>query len=492
MDWLGRAAMSRRLSAQAVRQSLQAHSSLGLALAALLYLICLTGTLTVFHADFERWEQPDVPERLEFSAAQLSGAVDATLARLAQSPETIYLILPTADMPRLHVHAAEEEWLVTADGALGDALTAPWSDLVHALHVRLHLPETVGGILVGITGVMLISLLLSGILAHPALFRDAFAWRSGANGRLFHVDLHNRLGVWGAPFALMIALTGAFMGLAAVFGGGYAAAYLQNDRQAFFDMVYGADIEVAEASNTPVDFERALATLKQRVPAAEPIYIALQHPRTPRQYVEIAATLPGRLVFSEIYRFSSDGRYINHQALADGPAGRQVAYSVYRLHFGHFGDWPVQMGYGLLGLGLTVLCASGVNIWLTKRREQTRLNGLWIAWVWGWPVALGAAAVGALHGIAPGFILAVVLAIALALGALVREPGRLRAALLGVFCAMLVAALCSHLIRYGGVAGHAMSLNVNMALAMGATVSGVLACRSAGRMREIAGPASHP
>lgn len=47
--------------------------------------------------------------------------------------------------------------------------------------------------------------------------------------------------------------------------------------------------------------------------------------------------LPGRLVYSEIYRFTLDGEYINHQALSDGPAGRQLAYSVYRLHFGQFG-----------------------------------------------------------------------------------------------------------------------------------------------------------
>lgn len=51
----------------------------------------------------------------------------------------------------------------------------------------------------------------------------------------------------------------------------------------------------------------------------------------------IAAMLPGRLVYSEIYRFTLDGEYINHQALSDGPAGRQLAYSVYRLHFGQFG-----------------------------------------------------------------------------------------------------------------------------------------------------------
>ena len=44
-----------------VRAMLAGHSALGLAFAALIYIVCLTGTLTVFLYEFQRWEQPNAP-----------------------------------------------------------------------------------------------------------------------------------------------------------------------------------------------------------------------------------------------------------------------------------------------------------------------------------------------------------------------------------------------------------------------------------------------
>lgn len=35
---------------------------LGLAIGALMYIICVSGTAAVFYQDFERWERPTVPE----------------------------------------------------------------------------------------------------------------------------------------------------------------------------------------------------------------------------------------------------------------------------------------------------------------------------------------------------------------------------------------------------------------------------------------------
>ena len=45
-----------------VKNSLSAHSWLGLLVGALMYAICLSGALLVFHAELEQWEQPDVAE----------------------------------------------------------------------------------------------------------------------------------------------------------------------------------------------------------------------------------------------------------------------------------------------------------------------------------------------------------------------------------------------------------------------------------------------
>ncbi|WP_334001232.1 PepSY domain-containing protein [Sphingomonas aurantiaca] len=55
------------LSPATVRAVLSGHGILGLAFAAVIYLVCLSGTLTVFVHDLERWEQPAragrVPDR---------------------------------------------------------------------------------------------------------------------------------------------------------------------------------------------------------------------------------------------------------------------------------------------------------------------------------------------------------------------------------------------------------------------------------------------
>src|SRR5690606_36148509 len=49
------------LSPQFVRAMLAGHSALGIAFAALIYIVCLSGTVVVFLHELQRWEQPDAP-----------------------------------------------------------------------------------------------------------------------------------------------------------------------------------------------------------------------------------------------------------------------------------------------------------------------------------------------------------------------------------------------------------------------------------------------
>src|SRR5690606_29057513 len=58
------AAKARRrplLSPRFVQAMLAGHSALGLAFAALIYVVCLTGTISVFLHELHRWEQPNAP-----------------------------------------------------------------------------------------------------------------------------------------------------------------------------------------------------------------------------------------------------------------------------------------------------------------------------------------------------------------------------------------------------------------------------------------------
>ncbi len=124
---------------------------------------------------------------------------------------------------------ADQTWAVAGGGTLAP-LSARWSDFLLHLHVNLHLPRSWGGFLVGLTGVALLSSLVSGVLAHPRVVRDAFHLRLGGSRRLAEADWHNRLGVWALPFHATLALTGALLGLSTLIVAALALLLYRGDR----------------------------------------------------------------------------------------------------------------------------------------------------------------------------------------------------------------------------------------------------------------------
>lgn len=389
-------------SAQQLKRMVASHGWLGISLGAVLYLICLTGTVLVFMHEIERWEQPGIDEFEQMPVAAIDTALQTVFEYDLADVETLWIVLPKPSMPRAHVSFGEREWYLDRQGNLTETPDTPWLEMLGRLHYYLHLPSSFGMMVVGAFGVMLLALVISGVLGHPNIIRDAFSLRRGRSDRLALTDLHNRLSVWGLPFSIMIALTGAFIGLVSILAFVAAGFFFDGDKQSVIEAVYGDD-PVLSGQLRRFDVQRAMRELQLRAPEVTPIYFAFQHPGTDRQYLEIAATVPNRLVYSEIYRFSVDGEFINHQGLSDGPAGRQVAYSVYRLHFGSFAGFGVKLLYAVFGLALSIACVSGINLWFAKRPQPRQWHQVWEGLVWGVPAAmLGSALVAML--VAPTFV----------------------------------------------------------------------------------------
>jgi uncharacterized iron-regulated membrane protein len=460
-----------------VKRNLSAHSVVGLVVGALMYLVCLTGTVAVLAFEFERWEQPAPAEFMQYDEQVLQRALTGFLERVESVGETVFIVLPTAELPRIHVADENHEWFVEPDGSLGPAVAAPWTEMLKDLHISLHLPASVGIVIVSALGVMLLALIISGLLAHPRIFKDAFRLRSGGSRRLEMADLHNRLSVWGLPFHLMIALTGALFGLLGPLALVAATAYYGGDQDALVADVYGADLVVDEAVQ-PLQIGTALAHLRQTEPDAEPIFLMIQQPGTRGQLLEVAARVPGRLIYSEIYQYGADGSYLGHQGFSDGIAGRQAIYSIYRVHFGQFGGGAVKVLYLLLGLALTVVSVSGVNIWLARRGGRDWINALWCGTVWGLPLALVVAALqGLIIGMNPlgGFVLVWLVAMVLCLR--VADENRSARILQYSCAAALLLLLLDYYIVHADYFGLPGNLTINVGLLILAGVFGVLAYR---------------
>ena len=481
--------MKLSLPSSLVKNSISSHSWLGLLTGALMYLICVSGTIVVFTKYLERWEQPDVAE-FQFMSAETAGLVYNQLHEIA--PDVggdILLMLPRPDEPRASLFSSEGGWYLNEDGSRGDDLSHQWTTMLADLHVYLHLPSSFGMVVVSILGAMLCGLIISGLFSHPNIIRDAFSLRWGSSRRLQQTDLHNRLSVWGAPFHLVIAVTGAYFGIAVLMNMLFASALFEGNAGRVVDEVYGA-APALQQEVAVMDLEAALNELAIVAPDAKPFYVTIEEANTPQQYMIIGAEHEGRLIYAEQYRFDHAGQYLGKAGYTDGSVGRQAIFSVFRLHFGEFGGLPILFLYGVFGLALSVVCVSGINIWLARRKTRDALNNLWIGLVWGTPIAIaGSALLVVLTGLAATTTLWLVLVACIALSQAVNNDLRstsLLQLLAGILLLMLVLV---HTLIYQHMALRGAALIVNLFLASGGAIMLWLGLHSGIFSRVITPPA---
>ena len=362
-----------------VRAMLAGHSALGLAFAALIFVVCLTGTVCVFLFELHRWEQPDAPVVTRPLTPEAIGtAVRAGHAQALadNAAHELFVQGPNPASPRLHVnyhdHAtgADGNWLADADGKLVTRIKAPWAVFIGELHMQLHLPRTWGMMLVGLTGVALLSSLISGLLSHPRIFKDAFSLRWGGSRRLQEADLHNRLGVWGLPFHVIVTLSGALLGLSTLIVGVLALAAYNGDSEEAFGTILGPRATADETAAPVPDVAAMIRHVQASKPDATFTSVHIDHIGKAGQVVHLGMRTPGHVAMANNYYFKGDGTPLGDGGLETGGVGQQILGVLQPLHFGWFGGFPVKIAYGVLGLALAVITHTGVTIWLARRRDK--------------------------------------------------------------------------------------------------------------------------
>lgn len=474
--------MAFRLSPQLVKNSLASHSWMGIAIGALMYWVCLSGTLAVLYPEFERWETPTVSEYTEVNPEAIQSAYQRFME--GQEPtEHAYVLLPRPGMPRTVLMSDHSARVLNADGSLGEPAAHPWTHILTDLHLYLHLPSSWGMVLVSTLGAMLLALIVSGVLAHPRLFKDAFHFRRKGNARLEQTDLHNRLSVWGLPFYIMIAVTGAFYGLAAMLSWVAAEAFYDGDTDAVVETVYGGHPDNLPEREGPLGIARALQDSMERAPdGTRPIYVTVEHPDTDEEHLLVGTHYPDRLIYAEQFYYDGAGNFLNKVGFSDGEPGRQAIFSVYRIHFGHFGGLGVKLLWVALGLALTIVSVSGINIWLAKRKHRDALNNLWTGIVWGTPLAFVVSAITQvlLQWPSKWIFWGVILAAMILAQWRDRHPPTKRW-LLGLTSAGLVLLALGHTLRFGANAFTGAAPGINAGLVLVALTLALLAWRQPAR-----------
>ena len=440
--------------------ALNAHSWVGVFLSVLLFLVCWSGTLAVFHQEFERWEQPGVTELESVSGDVIDTAMANFLAEHKEETHHLFVVLPTSNIPRLVVENDHTAWFAGASGELLEEESVSFTKMLVDLHLYLNLPASWGMILVSALGAIIVTLVITGIVAHKRIKKDAFRLRQGGNGQQYQIDLHNRFGLWASPFHLIIGITGAYFGLAGLVLVLVAQLYFGGDRDAVIEKIFTPDPELSQPVSTP-QIGKAVEQMATIAPDNQLIFLTVHEVNTPEQFIEIYARVPGKMIYSENYRFDSAGNYLGAAGYADGHWGKQVVYAMYRLHFGDFAGIPSKLLYFVLGIMLTVLCISGMEIWLAKKANPPLATRLWHCVVWGSVSALALTALIDMFAAIPLIpVFWIVMALNLTLTVAVKSLDK--SAWLGMSALSVLVMLFAYVICHGGDAMSLPALQLNI------------------------------
>lgn len=347
----------------------------GLTLGGLLIVICVSGSVLVFHDTLDQWLRPDL---LQVEPGEERVSMDRVIDAVTEAhPEASPWIaeLPTEATDPVVVQLGPEAPKVYVDPYRGTVLGTRAHDagvmnVISHLHIEL-LAGNTGLILVGITGLLLVVLTITGlVLWWPRRLRALgralrIVWRHGA--LRFNYDLHRAGGFYTTVFLLLTALTGS------------AFVFYPTTQQIIGTLTASepwpsAPPTVAE-EHTPEDpsaisYERVMATAEDALPEAEATFLTFSTqagaPVTVRMRTPPEWHPNGR---SFVHIRPDDATLLRIDDAREAPGGAQLLQTFYPLHIGAVGGILVKWIYAILGLAPAVLSITGTIIWYQRWRR---------------------------------------------------------------------------------------------------------------------------
>jgi uncharacterized iron-regulated membrane protein len=377
------------------------HTWSGLIVGWLLLAIFLTGAASYYRSEITGWMHPEIP----------SGAPVSQSQSLKQAMDWLHDRAPVAnswliDLPTERLPVAQVMWQAAGERRYNSELLNPASqqpvaprktfggDFFYGFHFQLSLPPIIGRWIVGVASMLMFIAIISGVITHRRIFKDFFTFRPGKGQRSW-LDAHNTLSVLALPFHVLITYTGLvtlmFMyvpwGIDLVYGG---------DRGAYFrdlrDFTPPAAPATEKADLAP--YARLNEQARQQWGEGHIARVAIGSPGATNARIELirdtqdqVSSLPQRLVLNGV-----SGELIETSD-ATGPA--KAFYGVlYGLHLAHFAEPLLRLLLFISGLGGTIMIATGLQLWVVKRKGNAtgglyrRIEGLNVAVILGLPLAM--------------------------------------------------------------------------------------------------------
>ncbi len=253
------------------------------------------------------------------------------------------------------------------------------------IHVRLF-DGLLGRQIVGLAGLALLISTITGFWIYGGFMkRQFFGAIRKKNLRITMADYHKLIGISTLVFNLMIAITGAWLGLQA-----YLQPPIVGDRPG----VYKVDekpLTPEEDVAYPVNYDRVYQKGRERFPELIPAYIqpSTDGSRTVTLKGDVARTAFERDSYS--ITFDKEGlQEVHRYDIRKASTGDKLFYIQESLHFGDFGGLPLKILYAFFGTTSGFLALTGFIVYLKRtergRKEKPRfleLKPLLLRWSYG-------------------------------------------------------------------------------------------------------------
>ena len=369
------------------------HTWAGVVIGALLFAIFWMGTLSVFDREIDRWMMPmtrlapaDAPVKLDALRDILLSDMEANREANGEEGARNGFIIPPAErapMARVGYRGKDGFKSKFVDPASGEVLPEPGTQggtgFIFPFHYSLHLRANAGGVgywLVGLAGMAMMALLVSGVIVHVKIFKDFFTFRTDRKTPRVALDLHNVTGVLALPFHFLITLSGLIIFVTIYFPAASDILY-DKDEKAYFQEAFGSYSRDRAGQPGSIGSLDAMAAEAVRLwgDGTQPFFVRIHHPGDANGYVEMRQSYDNKVTMSldRVYFDAGSGAVLHHHI------GKPVLNSqrfISGLHFIQFKHWTLRWVYFILGLSGCVLIVTGFLFWLESRRKRHTQQGL--------------------------------------------------------------------------------------------------------------------
>jgi uncharacterized iron-regulated membrane protein len=241
------------------------------------------------------------------------------------------------------------------------------ANYMRQIHVRLY-EGNWGRQLVGLGGVALVVLAVTGLLIYGNFMKKK-SWpnvRKNVGMRIAMADWHKLLGISALAFNLVIALTGAWLGLQP-----WLMKWL--DFKAPNAYAYEAPVVIkpeADRAQT-IEWTKVYSAMRKEFPDLRPNDISLS--TNGSNAVIIRGNIPGLVYERNINMLAlskTDYTPIMKYDVRTAPFSHKFYFVQEALHFGDFGGLGLKIIYSILGVASGFLSISGFAIYLYRRQKK--------------------------------------------------------------------------------------------------------------------------